>query len=62
MWHAWGKREIHTGFFVGKVKERLLQRPGYRWEDTTEIYLKIQDGKAWCGFMWLRIGTSGGFL
>jgi hypothetical protein len=24
--------------------------------------LRIQDGKAWTGFMWLRMGTSGRIL
>jgi hypothetical protein len=31
------------------------------WEDNIEKYLKY-DGKAWTGFIWLRIGTSGGLL
>jgi hypothetical protein len=27
-----------------------------------ERILEIQDGKMWTGFIWLRIGTSGGLL
>jgi len=30
--------------------------------DVTEWVLEREDGKVWIGFIWLRIGTSGGLL
>ena len=29
MWHKWGKREIHTGYVLGNMTERVhLKDPG----------------------------------
>jgi len=29
MWHAWGRRETHTGLWWGNLKERdLMEGPG----------------------------------
>jgi hypothetical protein len=38
--------------------KRPLGRPRRRWEDNIRIDLKV----VWTGFIWLRIGTSGGLL
>jgi len=27
MWHAWGRRDVHTGFWLGNLRERV------HWED-----------------------------
>jgi hypothetical protein len=43
---------------IGNLKgKRPLGRPGLRCED-----LKKYGGRVWIGFMWLKIGTSGGLL
>ena len=46
--------EVFTGRPEGK---RLLGRPANRWE-SFKMVLKEQDGKAWTGLIWLRIGTG----
>jgi hypothetical protein len=50
---------------VGKPElKRLLGRQRRRWVNSIKIDLReIQyDGIVWIGFIWLRIGTSGGLL
>jgi hypothetical protein len=42
--------------------KRILGRHSSRWEDNITIYVKKQGAKLWTGFIWLRIGTSGGLL
>jgi len=37
-----------------------LGRPRCRWEDNIKIDVQSQNGRSWIGFIWLRIGTSGG--
>jgi hypothetical protein len=51
---------IHTGFWCGNMK-RLLGRRRRHWEDNIKIDLKW-DARAWTGFVWLRMETSGGLL
>jgi hypothetical protein len=41
--------------------KRPLGRQRRRWVDSIKIDLR-EDGMVWIGFMWLRIGTSGGLL
>jgi hypothetical protein len=45
---------------VGKPDgNRPLERPRLRWEDNIRVNL----GEiGWTGFIWLKIGTSGGLL
>jgi hypothetical protein len=41
MWHDWGRRELHTEFLMGKLKEkRPLRRPRLRWEDNIKMERK----------------------
>jgi hypothetical protein len=40
---------------------RPLGRPICRWMDNIKMDLR-DDGVIWTGFIWLRIGTSGGLL
>jgi hypothetical protein len=49
---------------VGKPEgKRTLGRPRRRWEDNMRMDLReIGWGGVWTGFIWLRIGTSGGLL
>jgi hypothetical protein len=62
MWHAWGKGEVFTGFWLGGPKARD------HWEDVgagRRIALRWILGREGSmgrtGFSWLRIG-SGGWL
>jgi hypothetical protein len=34
MWHAWGKREMHRGFWWGSLKKGLLGRSRHSWKGT----------------------------
>jgi hypothetical protein len=60
MWHVWRRRETHTRFWWGNLRERdhfedldIDGRIILKWT------LKLYDGRAWTGLLWLRIGTSG---
>jgi hypothetical protein len=62
MQHVWGKREVHTGFWWGDVREGdHLGDPGVDGRTILKWISKTWDG-AWTGLSWLRIGTGGGFL
>jgi hypothetical protein len=63
MWNVWGRGEVYTGFWWGKLRERKhLRDPGVngrlllRW-----IFRKWVVG-AWTGSSWQRIGTGDGNL
>jgi hypothetical protein len=63
MWHAWGRGEVFTGFWLGgpKVREHwedlgVGERMPLRW--TLGRYGSM--GRT--GFSWLRIGSGAGFL
>jgi hypothetical protein len=48
---------------VGKSEgKRSFGRPRRRWEDNIRMYLREYDENLWIGFIWLRIGFSGGLL
>jgi hypothetical protein len=36
MWHAWGRGEVFTGFWLGSPKGR----PRHRWEDNIKMDLR----------------------
>jgi hypothetical protein len=45
------------------VRKPEGKRPHGKWEDNIRIDLReIRCGKVWTGFIWLRIGISGGLL
>jgi hypothetical protein len=60
MWHEWDRSECK--FVVGKLKE------GDYWEDLgidgekIKWILKIYNERVWIRLIWLRIGTSCGFI
>jgi len=50
-------------FLVGKLEgKRPLGRPREKREIILQLILEKQWAKVWVGFIWLRIGTSGGLL
>jgi hypothetical protein len=58
-------REKRTAYriLVGKPDgKRPLVRPRRRWVDNIKIDLRETEWVVWTGSIWLRIGTSGGFL
>jgi hypothetical protein len=63
MWHAWGRDEVFTGFWLGGLKVRD------HWEDlgivgriTLRWTLGRQRSMERTGFSYLRIGSSGVLL
>jgi hypothetical protein len=55
-------RDVYT-VLDGKPKEqRLLRKPGQRWEDNIRLCLREIGWEGVGGFMWLRIGTCSGLL
>jgi hypothetical protein len=53
MWHAWGRGEVFTGFWLGVPKvKRPLGRPRRRWEDNIKLDLReiVIGGAKW---IWL---------
>jgi hypothetical protein len=58
-----GKREVHTGFWWGDLKEGdHLGDPAVGWRIILKWIFKKWDGGAWTGLSWLRIGTGSGLL
>jgi hypothetical protein len=63
MWHAWGRGEVFTGFWLGGPKTRD------HWEDigvgrkiTLRCTLWKYGRMERIGFSWLGIGSIGGLL
>jgi hypothetical protein len=55
-----GEKMNAYGLLVGKSEgKRPLGRQRCRWMDNIQIDLREIE---WTGLIWLRIGTSGGFL
>jgi hypothetical protein len=53
-----GEKRNADRILMGKREgKRPLGRPRRRWVDNIKM-----DGVVWTGLIWLRIGTSGGFL
>jgi hypothetical protein len=42
--------------------KRQIGRPRRRWEDNMRTDLREIGGNTWIGFIWKRIGASGGLL
>jgi hypothetical protein len=59
MWHAWGRGEVFTGFWLGGLKVRD------HWEDLGiggRVDLREIGIDGATGFAWIRIVSSGGLL
>jgi hypothetical protein len=56
-----GKREVHTGFWWGDLREGdHVGDPGVDGRIILKWILKKWDGVAWTGLSWLRIGKVAG--
>jgi hypothetical protein len=42
--------------------KRSLRRLRHRWKDNIGMDLRGIGGNVWTGFIWFRMGTSGGLL
>jgi hypothetical protein len=63
MWHVWGRREVHTGFWWGDPSEGdHLGDPGVDGRIILRWIFGKWDGRTLTGLSWLRIGTGGGLL
>jgi len=60
MWSEWGAGEVHTGFWLGNLRERDHLIDLDRWEVNIKMNFHFQEvgGEAWTGLIWLRIGTG----
>jgi hypothetical protein len=63
MWHEWGRRGMHIGYWWENQKERA------HWEDQDidgwiilKWILERWDGVVSTGLIWLRTGTRTGLL
>jgi hypothetical protein len=62
MWHVWGKRKVHTGFWWGNLSEGDHSGdPGVDGRIILKLIFKKWN-RAWTGMSWLSIGTDGGLL
>jgi hypothetical protein len=64
MWHAWGRGEVFTEFWLGGPRVETTH-----WEDlgigeriTSSWTLGRYGSMGRTGFSWLRIGSNGGLL
>jgi hypothetical protein len=57
-----GRREVHTGFWYGNLRERDHLEDKRRWEANVEVDLQEVGKGAWTGLIWLRLGTGGGLF
>jgi hypothetical protein len=58
-----GENRNEYRIFILKREGKIpLGRRRLRWEDNIQIHFREIRGRVWIGFIWLRIGTSGGLL
>jgi hypothetical protein len=56
MQHAWGRRRMHMGFWVGKSEgKRPLGRYIHRWKDNIKIDLREIE---WGGMDWIDLAQD----
>jgi hypothetical protein len=46
----------------GGLCDLIILNLGMDWRIMFKMIIKKQDGMAWTGFIWFRIGTGGGLL
>jgi len=55
--------KIHTTFLSENIRRRdCSENHGVDGKTLSEWIVGKKVGKVWIGFIWLRVGTSGGFL
>ena len=60
---TYGERKMYTGFWWGNLKKGdHLEDLGVDGRITLKRTLKKENGKAFTGLIWLKIGPSGGLL
>jgi hypothetical protein len=58
-----GRREMHTGFWWGNLKERgHIEDPHVDERVILKWIVEEQNGRVWTGLRRLRMGTSGGLF
>jgi hypothetical protein len=58
-----GEKRNACRVLIGKPEgKRPLRRPRRRWDSNIKMDLREIGCGVWNGFLWLRIGTSGGLL
>jgi len=63
MWHVWGTGEVHTGFWLGDLRETdQLEDLGIDGRTILKCILKKPVGMTYIPLDWLRIRTNGGML
>jgi hypothetical protein len=63
MWHAWGRGEFFTGFWLGGPKVRdHCEDLGVGGRITLRCTLGRLGSMGQTGFSWLRIGSSDGVV
>jgi hypothetical protein len=63
MWHAWGRLEVHTTFWLGSLKGGdHLEDLGVDRRITLRWILGKYGLGMWIGFIWLRIWIGGELL
>jgi hypothetical protein len=63
MWHAWGRWEVFTGFWLGGPKARdHCEDLGVDGRITLSWTLGRKESMVRTGFSWLRIASSGGLV
>jgi hypothetical protein len=56
----WRKREVHTEFWWGNLKERdCFEGLVVDGRSVLKSVIKETGGRLWTGLIWLNIGTSG---
>jgi hypothetical protein len=52
MWHAWGRGEVFTGFWLGGLKGRALGRTRHSWKNNIKI-VRREIGIDGANWIWL---------
>jgi hypothetical protein len=56
MWHAWGRKDVFTGFWLGSLEEkRPLGRPRCSWQDKFKMDLRET---AIAGVNWIQLAQD----